>query len=65
MLYLVDLKNGIFIFDNQGNYVKNIPIENAKNVKVMEIKSITQKTITYIVTIILLSQKHATQKHQI
>jgi hypothetical protein len=36
MLYLVDLENGIFIFDNQGNYVKNIPIKNARNVKVID-----------------------------
>ncbi len=35
-LYIVDLKNGIFIFDNQGNYVKNIPIEKARNVKVID-----------------------------
>ena len=38
LLYLVDAKNGIFVFDNQGNYIKNIPMENAKNVKVMEDK---------------------------
>lgn len=36
LLYLVDVKNGIFIFDNQGNYIKNIPIENARNVKVID-----------------------------
>ena len=38
MLYLVDHKNGIYIFDNQGNYIKNIPIENARNVKVIDNK---------------------------
>jgi len=36
MLYLVDLKNGIYIFDNQGNYIKTIPISNARNVKVID-----------------------------
>ena len=36
MLYIVDLKNGIYIFDNQGNYVKNIPVEEARNVKVID-----------------------------
>lgn len=29
-LYLLDSKNGIYIFDNMGNYLKNYPIENAK-----------------------------------
>jgi hypothetical protein len=38
LLYLVDAKNGIYVFDNQGNYIKNIPMENAKNVKVIEDK---------------------------
>ena len=38
LLYLIDHKNGIFIFDNQGNYIKNIPIENARNVKVIDNK---------------------------
>jgi hypothetical protein len=38
LLYLVDHKNGIYIFDNQGNYIKNIPIENARNVKVIDNK---------------------------
>jgi hypothetical protein len=37
-LYLVDDKYGIFVFDNQGNYIKNIPMENARNVKVIEDK---------------------------
>lgn len=37
-LYLVDAKYGIFIFDNQGNYIKNIPIENVKNVTVIDNK---------------------------
>lgn len=35
-LYIIDLKNGIFIFDNQGNYIKNIPMEDAENVKVID-----------------------------
>ncbi len=38
MLYLVDPRNGIYIFDNQGNYIKNIPVENARNLKVIEDK---------------------------
>ncbi|MDB5227143.1 MAG: hypothetical protein JWN78_1336 [Bacteroidota bacterium] len=36
LLYLVDDRNGIFIFDNQGNYIKNIPIQNTKNLKIIE-----------------------------
>ena len=36
LLYLVDVKNGIFIFDNQGNYIKNIPIEYTRNVKIID-----------------------------
>ena len=36
LLYVVDNKNGIFVFDNQGNYIKNIPIEETRNVKIME-----------------------------
>jgi len=35
-LYVVDLKNGIFVFDNQGNFIKRIPIENVKDVKVID-----------------------------
>ena len=38
LLYLVDVKNGIFIFDNQGNYIKNIPVENVRNLKVIDDK---------------------------
>lgn len=38
LLYLMDDKNGIFIFDNQGTYIKNIPVENAKNLKVIDDK---------------------------
>lgn len=30
-LFLIDEKNGIFIFDTQGNYLKNIPIADAHN----------------------------------
>ena len=36
MLYVVDSKNGIFVFDNQGNYIKQMPIENVKNLKVID-----------------------------
>ncbi len=36
LLYLVDRQNGIFIFDNQGNYIKNIPLENIRNVTVID-----------------------------
>ncbi|MFN8238927.1 MAG: hypothetical protein U0T77_12220 [Chitinophagales bacterium] len=36
LLYLVDRQHGIFIFDNQGNYIKNIPIENVRNVTVID-----------------------------
>ncbi len=36
LLYLVDRQDGIFIFDNQGNYIKNIPIENIRNVTVID-----------------------------
>jgi hypothetical protein len=36
MLYLVDPKLGIFVFDNQGNYIKQIPIENVRNLKVID-----------------------------
>lgn len=36
MLYLVDKQNGIFIFDNQGNYIKQIPIEGVENFKVID-----------------------------
>ncbi len=35
-LYIVDLKNGIFVFDNQGNFIKQIPIENWKDLKVID-----------------------------
>jgi len=35
-LYIVDLKNGIFVFDNQGNFIKQIPIENGKDLKVID-----------------------------
>ncbi len=38
LLYLVDFKNGVYVFDNQGNYIKNIPIENARNLKVIDSK---------------------------
>lgn len=38
LLYITDDKNGIFIFDNQGNYIKTIPILGVKNVKVIEDK---------------------------
>jgi hypothetical protein len=36
LLYLVDIKEGIFIFDNQGNYIKNIPIPEMRNVKIID-----------------------------
>lgn len=36
MLYLVDAKNGIFVFDNQGNYIKQIPITGIDNIKVID-----------------------------
>ncbi|MFN8282302.1 MAG: hypothetical protein U0U67_03760 [Chitinophagales bacterium] len=38
LLYITDEKNGIFIFDNQGNYIKTIPILGVKNVKVIDEK---------------------------
>ncbi|MCO5229791.1 MAG: hypothetical protein M9958_01415 [Chitinophagales bacterium] len=31
-LYLLDNKNGVYIFDNMGNYIKNYPIENAEKI---------------------------------
>ncbi len=36
LLYLVDRQDGIFIFDNQGNYIKNIPIGDIRNVTVID-----------------------------
>ncbi len=38
MLYIVDDKNGIYIFDNQGNYIKNIPIEHVHDLKIIDNK---------------------------
>jgi hypothetical protein len=36
LLYLVDSKNGIFVFDNQGNYIKNIPVADTRNIKIID-----------------------------
>ena len=38
LLYLLDEKNGIFVFDNQGNFIKNIPIESLKNIQIIDSK---------------------------
>ena len=38
LLYITDENNGIFIFDNQGNYIKTIPILGVKAVKVIDDK---------------------------
>jgi hypothetical protein len=36
LLYVADYKNGLLVFDNQGNYIKQIPITDTKNLKVIE-----------------------------
>lgn len=36
LLYIVDENEGIFIFDNQGNFIKQIAIPGIKNVKVID-----------------------------
>lgn len=38
LLYITDEKNGIYIFDNQGNYIKTIPILGVRAVKVIDDK---------------------------
>ncbi|MCB0509092.1 MAG: hypothetical protein KDD21_12415 [Bacteroidetes bacterium] len=35
-LYIVDAQKGIFIFDNQGNYIKTIPIPNISGLKIYD-----------------------------
>lgn len=35
-LYLLDNKNGIYIFDNQGNYIKQIPITNISSIEIID-----------------------------
>ncbi len=36
LLYLADVRDGLFIFDNQGNYIKQIPITDTKNLRVID-----------------------------
>ena len=38
LLYISDEENGIYIFDNQGNFIKTIPILGVKAVKVIDDK---------------------------
>lgn len=35
-LYLLDNKNGIYIFDNQGNYIKQIPVTNISSIEIID-----------------------------
>lgn len=35
-LYIVDAQKGIYIFDNQGNYIKTIPIPNISGLKIYD-----------------------------
>lgn len=35
-LYILDEQNGIYIFDNQGNYIKQIPITNIRSIEIID-----------------------------
>lgn len=36
LLYVLDRENGIYIFDNQGNYMKNIPVKHIYAIKIID-----------------------------